>query len=199
MLIKVCGLKDPDQVALISKNVDFVGFIFYPKSKRYTDYSSPSFGAKKTGVFVNEDSQFVIRTAQLQKLDAVQLHGEEKPEECAEIYGQIKVIKAFGIHEGFDFEILRSYENHVDYFLFDTSSPSKGGSGKQFDWTILQNYHGEKPFFLSGGISPESIHAIQNFKHPSFIGLDLNSRFEIEPGKKDIELLNTFLNEIRSN
>ena len=199
MLIKVCGLKNAEQVGIISRKVDFVGFIFYSKSKRFVAQSAPSFGAKKTGVFVNESSQNVLRTARLEKLDAVQLHGEEKPEECAEIHGQITVIKAFGIHEDFDFNQLKSYEAHVDYFLFDTKSPSKGGSGNQFDWEILKSYTGNTPFFLSGGIAPDSIGSIKQFRHKSFAGIDLNSRFEIEPGKKDIELLNTFLNEFHDN
>ncbi|MFT6922365.1 MAG: phosphoribosylanthranilate isomerase [Crocinitomicaceae bacterium] len=198
MLIKVCGLKDPEQVTIISKQVDFIGFIFYPKSKRYIDHSLPSLGAKKTGVFVNERTQVVLKTARLEKLDAVQLHGDEQPEECAEIHGQLKVIKAFGIHEGFDFEKLNAYKNYVDYFLFDTQSPLKGGTGIQYNWEFLAKYTGETPFFLSGGIAPDSLEAIRNFEHKSFAGIDLNSRFEIEPGKKDIELLNTFLNEIRS-
>ena len=198
MLIKVCGLTNPEQVAEISKQVDFVGFIFYPKSERYIDHSLPSLGAKKTGVFVNERPRVVLKTARLEKLDAVQLHGDEQPEECAEIHGQLKVIKAFGIHEGFDFEKLNAYKNYVDYFLFDTQSPFKGGTGIQFSWEILAKYTGETPFFLSGGISPDSLEAIRNFEHKSVAGIDLNSRFEIEPGKKDIELLNTFLNEIRS-
>lgn len=199
MLIKVCGLKDPEQVAIISKQVDFIGFIFYPKSKRYIDHSLPSLGARKTGIFVNERPQIVLKTARLEKLDAIQLHGDEPPEECAEIHGQLKVIKAFGIHDGFDFDLLNAYKNHVDYFLFDTQSSLKGGTGIQFNWDILAKYTGETPFFLSGGISPNSIEAIRNFHHKSFAGIDLNSRFEIEPGKKDIEILNTFLNEIRSN
>lgn len=199
MLIKVCGLKNPDQVAIISKHVDFVGFIFYANSKRFVESSSPSFGAKKTGVFVNEIPQTVLKTARLEKLDAVQLHGNEKPEECAEIYNQLKVIKAFGIHENFNFQELEEYENYVDFFLFDTKSPLKGGSGKQFDWTILKNYKGKTPFFLSGGITPESLNAIRQFEHNKLAGIDLNSRFETEPGIKDIELLNTFLDEFRRN
>lgn len=196
MLIKVCGLTDPEQVEVISKQVDFVGFIFYSKSKRYIDHSLPSLGAKKTGVFVNERPEVVLKTARLEKLDAVQLHGEEPPVECAEIHDQLKVIKAFGIHDSFDFELLNSYKNHVDYFLFDTKSSLKGGTGVQFNWEILAKYTGETPFFLSGGISPDSLESIRNFKHKSFAGIDLNSCFEIEPGKKDIEILNTFLNEI---
>lgn len=199
MLIKVCGLKSPEQVAIISKNVDFIGFIFYAYSKRFVESSLPSFGAKKTGVFVNETPQTVLRKARLEKLDAVQLHGDEKPEECAEIFGQLKVIKAFGIDDKFNFEKLKAYENHIDYFLFDTKTPLKGGSGKQFNWDVLKNYSGKIPFFLSGGIAPESLKSIQQFKHEKFAGIDLNSRFEIEPGIKDIELLNTFLHEFRNN
>lgn len=199
MLIKVCGLKDPEQVAIISRNVDFVGFIFYPKSKRFIDHSLPSFGAKKTGIFVNENIQTVLRTARLEKLDAVQLHGDENPEDCAVIHGQLKVIKAFGVDDQFDFDRLASYEDHVDYFLFDTKTVNHGGSGIQFDWALLNDYKGNTPFFLSGGISTESLKQIKDFNHKSFAGLDLNSRFEIEHGKKDLELLNTFLNELRNN
>lgn len=198
MLVKVCGLKDPDQVSIISKKVDFVGFIFYTKSKRYTDRSATSFGAKKTGVFVDEKCETIMKMARLEKLDVIQLHGKETPEECAAISDQLQVIKAFGVDERFDFSELSSYENYVDYFLFDTKTPLKGGSGIQFDWSILENYKGETPFLLSGGISLNSLEQIKAFKHDKFVGIDLNSRFETEPGTKDIELLNTFLHDLNN-
>lgn len=199
MLIKVCGLTAPNQVTEISKKVDFVGFIFYPKSKRFIGHSIPSHGAKKTGVFVNEPLRTILDIARYEKLDAVQLHGSERPEYCAALEGQVTVFKAFGIHDDFDFSILEDYVDHVDFFLFDTKTPQHGGSGKQFNWEKLNDYNLKTPFFLSGGISPDSVEAIKNINHSALAGLDLNSRFETQPGIKDINILNTFIDAVRNN
>ena len=84
----------------------------------------------------------------------------------------------------------------MDYFLFDTKGPSVGGNGVQFDWQVLDHYHGKTPFLLSGGIGPEDAERIQAFYHPQCIGIDLNSRFELSPGVKDINKLKAFLQKI---
>ncbi|MEO6149327.1 MAG: phosphoribosylanthranilate isomerase, partial [Mucilaginibacter sp.] len=121
--------------------------------------------------------------------DAIQLHGSETPWFCAEFKGRVKVIKAFGIDNGFDFDQLIPYKNLVDYFLFDTKTPVHGGSGKTFNWDMLNAYTLNLPFFLSGGISIDHLDVIKKIDHPQLYGVDLNSRFEISPGIKNIELL----------
>lgn len=198
MIVKVCGITNEAQASAISEFTDFIGFIFYPKSKRYTPNSFPSMAAKKTGVFVNTPIQEVIRMAILEKLQVVQLHGDESPEFCAALQAQIPVIKSFGIDADFDFEQLKAYESSVDYFLFDTKTSSYGGSGKSFDWGLLDRYEGKTPFFLSGGIHPELLGEIKKISHPQLIGIDLNSGFELNPGIKTIELLKHFIHEYKS-
>ena len=92
--------------------------------------------------------------------------------------------------------IYKQYEDCVDAFVFDTKCTCVGGSGKQFDWSVLDGYDGEKPFLLSGGIGPDDAARIRDFKHPKMMGIDLNSRFETEPGMKNVELLKQFLTQL---
>ncbi|MGN6181434.1 MAG: phosphoribosylanthranilate isomerase [Mucilaginibacter sp.] len=213
MKIKVCGLKYPENIRSVAGLApDFMGFIFYDKTPRFAGGISAdilnelSQTVIKTGVFVNESLPVINSLINKYGFNAVQLHGSESPEFCAELKDKVKVIKAFGVNEDFNFEQLKSYAGNVDFFLFDTKTPIHGGSGKTFDWGLLDKYQLEVPFFLSGGISPENLEEIKKIKHPRFYGVDLNSRFETEPGLKDImklekafEVLKTFdTNEIRS-
>jgi phosphoribosylanthranilate isomerase len=193
MFVKVCGITTPEQAHEISRLVDYVGYIFHPDSPRYVSQSFPSMKARKVGVFVDLPLQELIHTTIYEKLDAVQLHGNEAPEYCAALQEQVQVIKSFGIEENFDFEQLKAYENYVDFFLFDTKTPMHGGSGKQFDWHILEAYTGKTSFILSGGLRSESITQIQALNHPKLAGIDLNSGFETTPGIKNVSQLKQFL------
>ena len=133
------------------------------------------------------------------ELDYVQLHGNESPEYCRSLHtAGLKIIKAFSIARPKDLTRVYEYEKECDLFLFDTKCEQYGGSGNQFDWSILHAYDGDVPFLLSGGISPHSVNALKEFKHPRLAGYDLNSRFELKPGKKDTERIRTFLNELKS-
>ena len=124
----------------------------------------------------------------------MQLHGEESPDFCKNLKENgIKVIKAFSVDESFDFEATKQYETIADLFLFDTKTAEKGGSGKTFDWQILEKYHGPKPFLLAGGIDENNFEKAKNIKHKYLFGLDINSKFEIEPGLKNIEKLKKIL------
>ena len=152
---------------------------------------------KKVGVFVNATIESMMEKASTYKLDYLQLHGNESPEDCHTLQKRgYSLIKAFPIATKEDFEKTREYEGRVDYFLFDTRCEGYGGSGKRFDWSILTEYKGETPFLLSGGIRPENAEAIRNFRHPRFAGIDLNSGFEIEPGLKDVDKLKNFIQQI---
>jgi phosphoribosylanthranilate isomerase len=149
------------------------------------------------GVFVNADLEAVILKVLNCELGYVQLHGSESPEYCQEVRTYpVKVIKAFGVGRDFDFSQLEPYLPHVDYFLFDTKAETHGGTGVQFDWSVLDAYKLDKPFFLSGGIGPNDVERIQNFRHPQLVGIDLNSKFETEPAYKDIEALKTFIGAV---
>lgn len=196
--IKVCGLTnnlESKRVALIPE-VDFIGFIFAEQSPRFTQKATPSFGKQRVGVFVNASLQTIQFAIEEHLLTAVQLHGDETPEFCQQLHKDILVIKAFGIQSTADLEATSAYSHVVDYFLFDTKSDQRGGSGKSFDWEILAHYNGPRSFFLSGGIGLDTLVSLKQFDHPFCIGYDLNSRFETAPCVKNVALINTFIQQL---
>lgn len=208
-LIKVCGMRDADNIREVEQlsivncqlSIDWMGFIFYPKSSRYVS-ARPAYlpqKCKRVGVFVDEDIENIKKIADDYALDFVQLHGHESPDFIRTLKFQVsgfrfQVIKAFNIATKEDLEATTPYAGLVDYFLFDTKGPFVGGNGEKFDWSVLEAYNGDTPFLLSGGIGPDDAERILDYHHPKCIGIDLNSRFEIEPGIKDITKLKTFLN-----
>lgn len=209
-LIKVCGMREAENIRQVEAlDPDWMGFIFWKKSKRNVS-KIPSYlptACKRVGVFVDESPDTIRRIAQGYALDLIQLHGQEPPEGlrhlrslCSVYFGTTAVprlIKAFNIATAEDLEKTKPYEGLADYFLFDTKGKMVGGNGEQFDWTVLQHYHGSTPFLLSGGIGPDDVNRVKSFHHPQCIGIDLNSRFETEPGLKDTELLSAFIKQIR--
>ena len=187
--------------ALAELKPDYMGFIFWAPSSRYVESTTPTLPnqIKKTGVFVDATPDYIQSTIQDHHLNAVQLHGEETPAYCELIqeFG-VEVIKAFSIKEQFDFSLLDSYEDRCDYFLFDTKVELPGGNGYGFDWSILHNYSSTKPFFLSGGIGPEDykkINSLLNLDLPVF-AIDVNSKFELSPGLKNIDLITPFKKQL---
>ncbi|GAA4138803.1 phosphoribosylanthranilate isomerase [Flavobacterium chungbukense] len=191
-------MKYPENILEVGSLLpDYMGFIFWEKSARYFDGTIPELikTIKKTGVFVNETVENIAAKINKYDLQAVQLHGKESVDFCAslkeKIDSKIEIIKVFSVGEDFDFESLKPFEAVCDYFLFDTKGKLPGGNGTTFDWKILENYKSEKPFFLSGGIGIEEIPAIKNLKLPIY-AIDVNSKFEIEPGLKNKNLLRKF-------
>jgi phosphoribosylanthranilate isomerase len=204
--IKVCGMRDPENTAGIAAlRPDFIGLIFYLKSTRYVgEKVQPELLEKihspiqKVGVFVNEPIVKVLEISRIWGLDGIQLHGNETPDCCEQIkQAGYQVFKAFSLSNTFDFSILETYSGSCDYFLFDTKGQLPGGNGQKFNWSILENYRLNLPFFLSGGITPEDIESLQNFFHPRWFGIDINSGFETAPGIKDIGKTRKFIEEIR--
>ncbi|MEJ7694830.1 phosphoribosylanthranilate isomerase [Daejeonella sp.] len=207
-------MKEPKNIrGLVELKPDYVGFIFYPHSKRFVgDLEVGALAAipgsiKKTGVFVNEAMDVIADQVINYDLDAVQLHGDESPDFCRsfrkflhnmQTEKHVEIIKAFGISEEFDFATLSGYEDFADFFLFDTKTSDHGGSGRTFDWKILEKYHGKKPYFLSGGLSSDNIHGINEIKDVRFYGVDLNSKFETDAGIKDIDKLRSVFERVRS-
>jgi phosphoribosylanthranilate isomerase len=176
---------------------DYMGFIFYDKSKRYVGeeldenqlHQLPT-SIKKIGVFVNSVEKYILEKVNRYGLYGVQLHGEESPELCAALKEKnILVIKVFLVDEHFNFATLQAYSHCTDYILFDTKSEQYGGTGTAFDWELLNQYDSEKPFFISGGIDLESIDKIKKITHLPIHAIDVNSKFEVSPGMKDIEKL----------
>ena len=206
--LKVCGMKDPANILeLAALKPDYMGFIFYPASKRYVEGLSPDFlkslpaDIKRIGVFVDEELPKVAEMATLFGLNAVQLHGNESAKYCRQLKdlladSGVEIIQAFGIDASFDFDRLKDYVSSVDYFLFDTQTPAHGGSGIAFDWSLLAAYVLDKPYFLSGGIGMKSLPALQAIRDERLHAIDVNSKFELAPGLKDIDRLIEFKTQL---
>ena len=201
MKLKVCGMKYPDNVRAVAALLpDYMGFIFYKPSKRYCGETlTPEFvkalspSILKTGVFVNESLEEVLRICAAYGFKAVQLHGHETPEFCLACKNAgLEVIKVFHVGETMDWSILEPYKKVADYFLFDTKTPEYGGSGMRFNWEILQEYDNEIPLFLSGGVDESILTELNDLKTVSIYALDVNSRFELEPGLKDVDRIKKF-------
>ena len=206
MNIKVCGITQFKQLQqLEALNIDFAGLIFYKDSPRYMgdkitgkQVKDADFDIKKVGVFVNPGYSELLDAIDEYGLDIVQLHGNETPEMCEELSAEVEVIKAFRIagEKSIDIdEMVADYDEVCDYYLFDTAGlkESFGGTGQQFDWGILKKAKIEKPFFLSGGIGPDDAAKVKAFKHPDFFAIDVNSKFETEPGVKDMASILKFM------
>lgn len=176
---------------------DYMGFIFWKKSARYFDGIIPELpkSIQKVGVFVNATLEEILEKIEKHDLQAVQLHGEESVEFCKtlkkKIPKEMEVIKVFSILDTFDFQVLKPFESVCDYFLFDTKGKLPGGNGTIFDWKVLEKYPSSKPFFLSGGIGIEEMEAVNEILKTNLpvYAIDVNSKFEIEPGLKNIKLL----------
>lgn len=191
-------MQDPENIRELGELCpDYMGLIFYENSKRYAG-ATPSFAidnalpdsVEKVGVFVNEEIEEIQALCEDYGIKIVQLHGDESPEFCGELKDKgFKVIKAFGVDEQFDFNTLAPYKNKVDFFLFDTKGKERGGNGVTFDWSILKKYDNSVPFFLSGGLSADNISEVLKLEGMNLHAVDVNSKFEIEAGIKNIELL----------
>lgn len=222
-------MRNAGNIAELQKlDIDFMGFIFWPKSPRYVQQipsraglipDLPSLDGERikksethdkriltVGVFVDDMPQNIVTRVYNYHLDYVQLHGSEsavmidnlRRTLIPDIAPNIKIIKALSIKDKSDLEKWHEYDGHVDMFLFDTKCKCAGGSGEQFDWSVLEAYDGNIPFLLAGGIGPDDAERIKNFHHHMCLGIDLNSRFETEPGMKDIQKLKLFISQLRN-
>ena len=209
MQVKVCGMTQMNQVLqLDAMGVAFIGFIFYPASKRYVlatntleDIANLQLTqAKKVGVFVNEPLASILSIIKTAKLDIVQLHGDETVDYCKRVQEKVSTIKVFRVGDVFpNFE---NYVSVVDYFLFDTDSQWYGGTGQHFNWEIIKSASIPTTFFLSGGIGindVQGIHVMAGTKAgKTMLGVDLNSQFEEQPGVKQIEKIKKFIQDVNS-
>lgn len=197
MIVKVCGMREPDNIRAIEQTgTDWMGFIFFPRSARYVA-CRPAYlpeHCRRIGVFVNERTNQILSEAHAFGLHGIQLHGKETPEQCHRLKSEgLEVIKVFSVSRQEDLLATKDYEDVCDYFLFDTACPGYGGSGQAFNWDILQAYRGNIPFLLSGGICPALLPDLLQFRHERWAGIDLNSGFEVAPGVKDTAAIHTFL------
>ncbi|MDR3712151.1 MAG: phosphoribosylanthranilate isomerase [Puia sp.] len=211
MRVKVCGMTQLDQVRQLDEmGVDFAGFIFYPKSPRYVvrhlsgeQLKKAKLKLGKVGVFVNATYDEVMKQVDSYGLDMIQLHGDETPRFCEQLANYITVIKVFRLGEDDPIDwLIRPYQESCDMFLFDTEGVGYGGTGKKFNWDVLKASVIDKLFFLSGGIEPGDVGRLKVFaKEPvakKLFSIDVNSKFELNAGVKDLKKIRTMLDEFKS-
>jgi phosphoribosylanthranilate isomerase len=204
MELKVCGITQLDQLlALQEIGVDYAGLIFYEGSPRFIGAHSldasilkqNEITIKRIGVFVNAKEDEILKAVQDWKLEMVQLHGEESPVFCEKISNHVKTIKAFRVKEEESLAYkVAPYENAVEYYLFDAMGKQYGGTGNKFDWKVIAEANIQKPYFLSGGLGPDDVADIHAFTqiNSNCFAIDVNSRFEVKPGVKNLEIVKTF-------
>lgn len=220
MIIKVCGMREPENIRAVEglqvsdpqstkkQGVNWMGFIFCPKSPRNVS-EVPSYLpslCKRVGVFVNAGLPEILHKVQTFRLDIVQLHGMESPDFVRSLRtslpSSVQIMKMLPVATADDLMQTEAYETLVDFFLFETKALQQGayygGSGQQFDWSLLSHYTGRTPFLLTGGIGPDDAEHIRSFRHPQFAGIDLNSKFEKSPALKDVSVLSQFISNLNS-
>ena len=204
MIVKVCGIKTEENINDISKlPIDMIGLNFYSPSVRYVNaavvpqwYDTLPDEVSRVGVFVNMELDDLLDLADEYRLDYAQLHGDESIAYTREVAKQLPIIKVVRVADKLDMEDIKKYD-FAEYILFDKDSNYYGGSGHQFDWSLLSAYDMETPFLLAGGIGPVDINKLKTFSHAQFAGIDINSRFESEPGVKDAESIGLFLEGLK--
>lgn len=206
MMIKICGMRDPENIAEVASLVPMLmGFIFHDGSPRNAQGISPDIiknlpeFIRPVAVTVDKDFDEIMDLCHTYGFKIVQLHGDESPELCRQLRANgLTVFKAIGLNvEEVDWDSVKRYDNDVDMFLFDYKCKSHGGSGQKFSWRILNDYPLDTPYLLSGGIGPDDIDAIVEAMRPGMAGIDINSRFEIKPGLKNLSKLINFIVSLR--
>lgn len=200
--VKVCGITNREDALEISKmGVDAIGFILSTRSQRMVNLSKVSEIVKILPPFISRVAVVVDPTIeQLNEIenskffDYIQFHGSESIDLIKR--SKLKTIKAIKIENEQSLKSISTYEEVVDYFLFDTKVGKKvGGTGKTFDWGFLKQINLQKPFILAGGIGPNNV--IEAIKEVKPDAIDLNSKVEEKPGKKDIKLIKEVLSKIK--
>lgn len=209
MRVKVCGITQEEQLAMLPEvGATFAGLIFYPKSPRYvlrhmtTNQLKKENNVNKVGVFVNASIEEVLQMVDECRLHMVQLHGDESARYCEKIADYISVVKAFRISESDNIGWrIKEYMDVCDMFMFDTEGAGYGGTGKKFNWEKLQNVAVGKPYFLSGGIEPGDVEKLKAFETQpeakALFAIDINSKFEIMPGVKNMPVIKEFIQQLQ--
>ena len=185
MKIKVCGMRDAENIREVEAlGVDCMGFIFYEGSSRYVS-TKPAYlptQCKRAGVFVSSTVTEILEKCDEFGLDIVQLHGNESADFCSDLRKMlptdIQIIKMLSISDGKAFSTTKAFMPYC---------------------SLLDLYRGDKPFILTGGIGPDDASRLMKLQHSRFAGIDLNSRFEIAPAMKSVELLKQLINNIRTS
>lgn len=210
-------MKYPENIARVATlQPDYLGFIFWEPSPRSFSGNIPPLPEKvmKVGVFVDAPLGSVVEKVREYDLHLIQLHGKETAAYCESLRKELEkirtqkdhntkgvgIVKAMAVGSDFSFEDLNTYRAVVDYFLFDSKGPLPGGNGFGFNWELLRNYTLDIPFFLSGGIGLQEVEKLREFlKTPvadKCHAIDVNSAFEQQPGLKDVQALELFIEKI---
>lgn len=211
MIVKVCGMREEGNILELIRDAspDLMGMIFYDQSPRFVIREGMDMNFYKTlevqkvGVFVNSTLEYILQQINDFALDYVQLHGDETLDFVRVLMSSspVRIIKVVRVGDSVDWQELAKWEELVDLFLFDTQTEKFGGSGTQFDWSVLERYPLNTNFLLSGGVNSGSWNTVQamTVKCPQLIGLDINSKFEREPGIKDVDKIKSFIKECRGS
>ena len=197
--IKLCGLKSLNDIEIINKyNPEYIGFIFYKKSKRYIDYKTAKMlknalnkNILAVGVFVNEDINTVVKLLNENIIDIAQLHGNESENYIKTLKKLTNktIIKAFKVENTLD--IKKAKQSQADFVLLDSGT---GGTGQTFNWSLIDDFN--KPYFLAGGLSIENIKTALDMLSP--YALDVSSGIETD-NKKDPEKIKAFIQTVRQH
>lgn len=228
MLIKVCGMREPDNIRAVSAlGVDMLGFVFCKNSLRCVslvpscagtlpDRANDAIGGYgkdgnskvcRVGVFNDDMPQSIITMIYSYKLDYVQLNGSESSVMIdnlrrtvdPDIRPGIKFIKRLNVSTADDIRRWREYKDSADILLFHIKTCADSRCGEYRSWSVTDSYDGSLPFLLGGDILPDDAGKILAGRHPRLAGVDLDRHFELSPAVKDTELLKKFITEIRSS
>lgn len=199
--VKICGITNvEDALQAVEAGADALGFVFYAKSPRYVTPNEvqqilaelPPF-VTTVGLFVNEPIARIRRTMAAARLDVVQLHGDEQPEDC--LIEPLRVIKALRVRDAASLEGAARYR--VSALLLDAwSDKSYGGTGEQFDWQLVRRLTAKRPLILAGGLNPENVIDAVRTVRP--YAVDVSSGVESAPGKKDHQKVVEFITRVRN-
>ena len=198
--VKICGMTDAATIqTAIDHKVDYLGFVFYPKSPRNLTPKQATLLTKnipshinKVAVIVNETDQFIEYIKN--DFDTFQLHGDEdlnRVKELKKKYNK-KIIKAIKVTDENSAKKFQQFEDEVDMFLFD--SPAMEKSAK-FNWQILQNLKITKPYLIAGSINIDNVEEV--LKYNSY-GIDVSGGVEKNRGVKCGDKIIKFLDKVKT-
>ena len=198
--IKICGLTRTEDVdAAVAAGADAIGFVFYPKSKRFVDIDC----AKKlmarvppfvvtVGLFVNEQPEIIESILSELPISLLQFHGDEQPEACERYHRPY--IKAIRMTEQTNLLAEASRFSSAKGLLLDADSAGYGGAGKTFDWSMIPNMT-NIPIILAGGLNQDNVKEAINMVKP--YAVDVSSGVESQPGIKCHNKITTFVELVR--
>lgn len=208
---KICGITNSEDAEIaVNHKADYLGFIFYKNSPRYISPEdcaeiiqkfkklNPKLQTKFVGVFVNEPIEQIIEIIEICDLDVVQLHGDETQVDIQNLNlnlqnkeKKIEIWKALRIKDQSDL-VKTTNSSNVDGFLLDAYKKDVfGGTGESFNWEILSDFNPKQKVVLAGGLDALNLPSLINSYHPDVV--DLSSKIEVLPGKKDLDKLRAVL------